>query len=489
MGNSKSGIPAAEIMQELQRLLASRQLQRSHELGRFLRYVVEQSVQGGTAQLKEQLLGTEVFGRGPGFDPRTDPIVRVQARTLRAKLADYYALEGSRDPILIDLPKGGYVPQFRTARKTAPVSGTVRLRRVGLAVACLAVLFLVRAFVRWRTEAGHWELQQLTFATGDSSSPSASSDGRWLAFISDRGAEGTAGVWVQDLKTGGSPVRLTATDVNAMTAEISPDSSHVVYRANREGGGVYTVPVRGGEEKKLGAGYSPRYSPDGSRVAFASANGRGGQSIFVVPSGGGRVIEAVKGTNARCPIWSPDGRHLIYTEVIDPAGDDFDWWLASVPWIRGPAPVRTHVSDARIRRGLPKMDVNSCPESWLGEDILFTIPSVNIDHLWSVAISSGTGRMIRPPRIVFDSTGVRGPRFVAQPNRRPEILFASGGKRVAIWALPIDQESGTCDRRSEASHRRHDSAARAGWHERTPVARRALARIRLPALWKCRYLA
>src|SRR6185369_6765554 len=62
--------------------------------------------------LKEYSLGAEVFDRGDQFDPRMDPIVRVQARNLRTRLAQYYSGPGEADPIIIELPKRTYVPVF-----------------------------------------------------------------------------------------------------------------------------------------------------------------------------------------------------------------------------------------------------------------------------------------------------------------------------------------------------------------------------------------
>jgi hypothetical protein len=69
----------------------------------------------GNNEVKEYSLGVEVFGRGEAFDPRTDTIVRVQARRLRSKLKDYYDAEGQTDPIVIELPKGHYGVTFGSA--------------------------------------------------------------------------------------------------------------------------------------------------------------------------------------------------------------------------------------------------------------------------------------------------------------------------------------------------------------------------------------
>ena len=64
------------------------------------------------------MIGVEVFDRGPSYDPRLDPIVRVEARRLRAKLLLYYEGEGKDDGLVIEFPKGTYQPVFRTRQAT-----------------------------------------------------------------------------------------------------------------------------------------------------------------------------------------------------------------------------------------------------------------------------------------------------------------------------------------------------------------------------------
>ncbi|HTM50580.1 MAG TPA: FlgO family outer membrane protein [Bryobacteraceae bacterium] len=79
---------------------------------RFLRFVVEETLQGRAGLLKEYSIGVEAFGRGESFDPRQDSIVRVEARKLRSNLAEYYQAEGRYDPARIELRKGAYIPTF-----------------------------------------------------------------------------------------------------------------------------------------------------------------------------------------------------------------------------------------------------------------------------------------------------------------------------------------------------------------------------------------
>lgn len=101
------------VRQQLDRVLASATFQQADRLRRFLAFIGEEAIDGRSDQLKEYVVGVQVFGKDPSFDPRTDPVVRVQARRLRARLVQYYREEGQADEIVIELPKGGYAPHFR----------------------------------------------------------------------------------------------------------------------------------------------------------------------------------------------------------------------------------------------------------------------------------------------------------------------------------------------------------------------------------------
>ena len=109
-----------KVAEQLNRILASKAFRQSDRLKRFLSFIVEETLAGRGERLKEFVVGVEVFGKPESFDPRNDPIVRVQARRLRAQLARYYREEGPDSEVLIELPKGGYAPVFRRL-KSAPV--------------------------------------------------------------------------------------------------------------------------------------------------------------------------------------------------------------------------------------------------------------------------------------------------------------------------------------------------------------------------------
>jgi tetratricopeptide (TPR) repeat protein len=108
--------PAPEAVREQTRkLLDSAVFASSPSLSRFLAYVVDETLDGRSAQVKEYVIGVSVLGRPDDYDPRLDPIVRVQARNLRNRLKIYYEGVGATDSVLIELPKGSYVPVFRWA--------------------------------------------------------------------------------------------------------------------------------------------------------------------------------------------------------------------------------------------------------------------------------------------------------------------------------------------------------------------------------------
>jgi hypothetical protein len=83
-------------------------------LQQLLQFLTARVLEGGGESLKEYTIGVEAFGRPHDFDPKTDTIVRVQIHRLRQKLAEYYESDGSRDPILVEIPKGHYLPSFGT---------------------------------------------------------------------------------------------------------------------------------------------------------------------------------------------------------------------------------------------------------------------------------------------------------------------------------------------------------------------------------------
>src|SRR5215467_13282841 len=115
--------------QQLERVLRSSGFARNERLSRFLRFVVERHLEGKDHELKESVIAIEVFGRRPDYNPKHDAIVRTEAGRLRARLSEFYIGEGKNDLLIIELPKGRYMPAFRRVEAGTPTTQPVRKTR------------------------------------------------------------------------------------------------------------------------------------------------------------------------------------------------------------------------------------------------------------------------------------------------------------------------------------------------------------------------
>jgi hypothetical protein len=109
-------VSAAQIWAQAGKILASTPFVHSLRSNSFLRFIITETLAGRGAELKEYVIGIEVFGRKTDFDPRLDSIVRNNARILRSKLLEYYVKYGHQDPIVIEIPVGRYIPVFSMNR-------------------------------------------------------------------------------------------------------------------------------------------------------------------------------------------------------------------------------------------------------------------------------------------------------------------------------------------------------------------------------------
>jgi adenylate cyclase len=114
---------AAEVREQLDRILADPTFSGASRRSRLLRYLVEQALEDRPEGLKESPIATEVFDRAPGYDPQIDSVVRVEVGRLRDRLAGYYGKAGPEEPVRIEIPKGGYRPIF-VFRESAPETST-----------------------------------------------------------------------------------------------------------------------------------------------------------------------------------------------------------------------------------------------------------------------------------------------------------------------------------------------------------------------------
>jgi hypothetical protein len=117
---SDPGFVSLSLSHDLvQRIVNSKTFQSAPTLQQLFRFLATRSLEAHTDEIKEYTIGVEALGRKPDFDPKTDPIVRVQVYRLRQKLKEYYELEGSQESILVEIPKGHYLPKFEVLKPLA----------------------------------------------------------------------------------------------------------------------------------------------------------------------------------------------------------------------------------------------------------------------------------------------------------------------------------------------------------------------------------
>jgi hypothetical protein len=104
---------------QVQRIATSKTFRSAPTLQQLFRFLATKTLEEHPEEIKEYTIGVEALGRRPDFDPKTDPIVRVQVYRLRQKLKEYYDLEGSEDSIFVEIPKGHYLPRFEVVQAVA----------------------------------------------------------------------------------------------------------------------------------------------------------------------------------------------------------------------------------------------------------------------------------------------------------------------------------------------------------------------------------
>ncbi len=142
--------PRQAIEDQIARILASPVFSKSDRMSRFLRFISSKALDGQSESLKEYAIALEVFDKDDSFDPRIDPVVRSEARRLRAKLAEYYETADGDDRVLVDLPKGAYAPVFRERQSSgATVERPLWAARRFYGALALVAMLVAAAAVWW----------------------------------------------------------------------------------------------------------------------------------------------------------------------------------------------------------------------------------------------------------------------------------------------------------------------------------------------------
>ena len=453
---------------ELERVLASPGFHRNERMSRFLRYLAEQRLGGNANQLKESVIAVEVFGRKPDHDPSHDSIVRTEAGRLRARLAEYYIGVGKDDPIVIELPKGGYVPTFRPRQKQ--IRRIIWLTAAGAAavLAIAAIAWVQKTERFWRNPIAEAHFELLTDFDGTEQAAAVSRDGKFVAFLSNRG--GQMDVWVtqpgsgqfENLTRGSTPELVNQ---SVRTLGFSPDGSLVTFwvrKALDAGGqiGIWAVPTLGGAPRLyLDNAAEFDWSRDGSRLAYHTP--APGDPLFVsdgAPNAQARpIFTAPAGLHSHFPSWSADDRFIYFVQGALP--DKLDVWRIKP---EGGAPERITSHNGRVshpvaldRRTLLYLASDSDGSGpWLYSiDVERRIPhrlTFGLDRYTSLAATADSRRMVltraNPKRSLWrmqiGDAGRDAPARVSlkpatafSPRLGPDYLIcvAPSGSGESIW--------------------------------------------------------
>ncbi len=333
-----------------------------------------------------------------------------------------------------------------------------RLVRWGAA----AGLLMAASAIGWRVWGPSparppWKLTKLTSDAGRFDSPALSRDGKLIAYSAERA--GARDLYIKQV-AGGQPIRLTFDGAGNTTPDFSPDAGKIVFHSDRDGGGVYEMPAFGGEARLLArAGRNPKYSPDGTQVAYwigdtyVAPTVPGNGTVWVVPSAGGQPVRAGSGfSTARTPIWSPDGRHLLVVgyhsdQAFD--GSALDWWIIPTA---GKTAVETGVGKAFLEVGLaaPGSDYSAIatqlnmglpePACWLpsGNRVVFSARNGDTRNLWETTLSPDGKATDALQRFTAGS----GNEITASCSSEDTMAFATSETTGNVWSVPFDFDRG-----------------------------------------------
>ncbi len=429
------------IRAQLRRITESPGFVRSERLRRFLTHCVECTLSGRLEDLKEYTIALSAFDRPKHHDPTEDPIVRVEARRLRSKLAEYYEKYGSADPITIQMPKGAYLPTFEL-RRPEPATPTrkppSRALYAALVAALIAAVSLLWISVNNSRASAEPVLTRITFDRALNTDPTLSPDGSLLAFASDRAGGGGLNIWIQPARAGAARTesrQLTDDPADDSEPSISPDKSLVAFRSERQPPGIYLASETGGSARLLAPnGRNPRFSPDGRWIAYWTGS-PGGASLppagrgFVIPSGGGDPRPLLADFAAAvCPVWSTRDSQLLL-EASQRAGDPLDLWSVR---LHEPQLVRSGIGEVLHGEKL-KLEYQHCSFTWRNDTVVISAIQQDTQNLWLLPVSregQSTGRL---QRITVGSAGEAVPFAAANL-----IAFSSRSETLDIWRMPID---------------------------------------------------
>jgi Periplasmic component of the Tol biopolymer transport system len=289
----------------------------------------------------------------------------------------------------------------------------------------------------------------LTFDPGLESEPTWSPDGNLIAYSSDRG--GNFDIWVRPVGEG-NPVCVTTSPAHDWQPDWARAGNRLVFRSERDGGGLYVVPVLGGNERKVtGFGYHPRWSPDGRQILFYSSllhyNTIEIPKVFVVGLDGDAPREVLSPFltefNSLRVAWHPDGRRLSVWGEHRQQG----WSFWTVP-LAGGVGVRSELT-AQVRERLRESDVALTDFQWSpsGRALYFEGISQSVKNVWKVEIEPQSLRWTAGPERLTTGAGQEVNLAVSPDGRKLAVAVLATNTR--LWSLPFDATAGKVNGRGQ----------------------------------------
>ncbi len=447
----------------LDKVLGSATFKGAWRQQRLLRYLVERHLKGGDSELKEYSLGVEVFDKGADFDPRLDPIVRVEVSRLRNRLKKYYDSEGKEDSICIILPRGSYVPRFvsREEQKAAerggeslgeasgPVSTAAPYRMRVIWIAAPALVFiaawlLVRlipgSFSGESKNAGY-SFVRLTREQARCTYPNLSPDGR-LLYYARQDADGW-NIYVRPVDSEDARILTAGSSADDYQPALSPDGNWIAFRSERAGGGIFIMDRQGGNLRKLtGFGYHPAWSPDGRKIVFST-------HTFAEPEDGPRqrasmLYLAEVSTGEVKALTSPDRVYDAVQPSWSPGGKRIAFWGSGPDGKRDIWTISASVQSPDQIRAAPVTndDWIDWSPAWSpqGDFLYFTSDRDGAMNIWRIRLDEATGAVRGRPEPVRTPSSYSTMVSVDRTGR----LFAYTRRTISsiLHAVPFSFASG-----------------------------------------------
>ena len=440
----------ADIRSHLLHIVDSMGFRHAPRLQTFLRFVVEHSIQGTNCEIKEITVGVEVYGKQPGYDPRHDATVRVEASKLRLRLAEYYEGEGAQQPIRITIPKGAYTANIElTESPTVPGKGAHWFFAWILALVIAAVGWMWSRPPQFGRSAelkpGTLQITRLTENGTFSTDAAVSPDSQFMVYSSDRDSVGVLNLWRQSLG-GGVAQRLTNSNWNHSAPTIS-EAGMIVYRSGEGGGVLVTLEPGKAPEvlKNSSRAQDPRFASRGKRLVYWIARDeetRDYGSVFIrdlADPGSFPVRLFGEFAHASRPIWLDQSEHLVAlgTWHSQTPEKEYDAWIITLNGLYSKGlPVKTGLFPKLLAgKFYSRVTERSLIEigGWRAGWLYFTIPSRDAVDLYRIHLDVALGKVSgEPQKLTLSSTAATEPRLTTGG-----LIYADSETSYNLYSLAL----------------------------------------------------